>query len=254
MIVALLAPLLVLNVDGAQIDDTSEFHNSSNGYFIANHGQINNSDIGFYARVLNGYITLGTNCISFWNDASQKSDLFVFETSVGQVIVGLSELEYRCNYFLGSRGTYTDVACYQSIEYVDIAEGANLLVRYVDNGVDFTLELKGDLTTEEIDAFWNAIRRDSSNLVPDSSGIRLRFGMPTDYSSKFTPSQVDDNSLLSMCLGGSESDEAKCMARDQQGNIYVAGSTYSPEFPLLNAFQSYQGSKDAFVTTNFTVD
>ena len=35
---------------------------------------------------------------------------------------------------------------------------------------------------------------------------------------------------------------------DGSGDAYVSGPTHSPDFPLLNPYQTYQGAGDAFVT------
>jgi hypothetical protein len=48
-------------------------------------------------------------------------------------------------------------------------------------------------------------------------------------------------------LGGSESDYGYAVALDGNDNVYVMGSTYSPDFPLLNPYQTNQGSSDIFV-------
>ena len=53
-------------------------------------------------------------------------------------------------------------------------------------------------------------------------------------------------------LGGNSADEARCVAIDAEGNLYVAGSTTSPQFPLANALQpQFNGPvsiEDLFVT------
>lgn len=55
--------------------------------------------------------------------------------------------------------------------------------------------------------------------------------------------------LVSSFLGGNSGDSVNCAAPDGQGGVWVAGITYSTQFPLVNAFQdSYQGgSTDGFV-------
>ncbi len=50
-------------------------------------------------------------------------------------------------------------------------------------------------------------------------------------------------------LGGSETDEARGVAVDSSGNAYVAGLTFSSNFPVANALQPTPGGEvDAFLT------
>ncbi len=54
--------------------------------------------------------------------------------------------------------------------------------------------------------------------------------------------------VYSTYLGGSDNDYATGIAVDSAGEAYVAGSTYSSDFPTVNAFQSTQpGGQDEFV-------
>lgn len=55
---------------------------------------------------------------------------------------------------------------------------------------------------------------------------------------------------FSTFLGGSyDFEEGDGIAVDADKNIYVVGDTYSPDFPTLNALQSYlNGGLDAFIT------
>jgi hypothetical protein len=55
--------------------------------------------------------------------------------------------------------------------------------------------------------------------------------------------------LFATFFGGSGGDQACGLALDTNGNIYITGSTSSPDFPILNALQpTLNGSSDAFVT------
>ncbi len=55
---------------------------------------------------------------------------------------------------------------------------------------------------------------------------------------------------FSTFLGGTGSDQANALAVDLAGNVWLAGSTSSTNFPLVNALQTVlAGGKDAFVAT-----
>ena len=54
--------------------------------------------------------------------------------------------------------------------------------------------------------------------------------------------------LFSTFHGGGASDAAAAIALDSQGNAYIAGSTTSPDFPVLNQIQTYRGGKDIFLS------
>ncbi len=55
--------------------------------------------------------------------------------------------------------------------------------------------------------------------------------------------------LYSTYLGGSGDDRASAIRQDASGNIYIAGTTGSADFPTLNALQStFGGNTDVFLT------
>jgi hypothetical protein len=57
------------------------------------------------------------------------------------------------------------------------------------------------------------------------------------------------NSLIySTYLGGVSGDNGYAIAVEESGNAFVTGLTDSPDFPIVNPFQTHQGGYDAFVT------
>lgn len=82
----------------------------------------------------------------------------------------------------------------------------------------------------------------SSHSLSPSSFLSSSPVIPTSSSS--TRLHVDFSSFL----GGNSSDQGNSLAVDHSGNVFIAGTTYSPNFPVKNAFQSsYGGAGDGFV-------
>ncbi len=67
------------------------------------------------------------------------------------------------------------------------------------------------------------------------------------FVTKFNP--TGSGLIYSTYLGGSGSDFATSMVIDSAGNVYLAGSTSSPDFPTTSGVlqQSYTGNGDAFL-------
>jgi hypothetical protein len=67
------------------------------------------------------------------------------------------------------------------------------------------------------------------------------------FVTKFSP---DGQTLVySTFLGGNDHDEPAGLAIDGAGNAYIAGQTYSADFPMQNPYQgTLRGNKDAFIS------
>ncbi len=88
----------------------------------------------------------------------------------------------------------------------------------------------------------------SSSAFPAAAPIQSTLAGAKDaFAAKLNPA---GNALIySTYLGGSNTDSGNAIAVDVAGNAYVAGSTYSFNFPVLNAYQtSIRGQQNAFVT------
>ena len=75
------------------------------------------------------------------------------------------------------------------------------------------------------------------------------FGNRDGYVAKVDPN--GESILYSSYLGGSDFDGPLAIARDPSGNVWIAGSTFSQDFPTVNALQTTMrgGMSDAFLTS-----
>ena len=92
----------------------------------------------------------------------------------------------------------------------------------------------------------NTNSTDFPTLNPFEPARTTGFGSPS-FVSKLTP---DGTALVySTFLGGSGGDTANGIAVDSAGNAYIAGTTASTNFPLLNPIQgTLKGTSNAFIT------
>jgi hypothetical protein len=91
--------------------------------------------------------------------------------------------------------------------------------------------------------------RTEADDFPTRNPIQSRYGGGSDdvFLSKLN---ANGSSLIySTYLGGSEYDQARSMALDKNGNVYITGRTESANYPVLNPIiPGYSGKQDAFVT------
>ena len=57
-----------------------------------------------------------------------------------------------------------------------------------------------------------------------------------------------DELLFSTFIGGSDQDLIYDMDLDASGNVYISGTTYSEDYPILYGLDSHQGERDCFIT------
>jgi hypothetical protein len=204
--------------------------------------------------------------------------------------VGLDPLPGRSNYLIGDDPSrwHTNVATYGRVEYRDVYAGITLayhssaarqleydftvapeadpgVIRLAFQGADgMTLDAQGNLVLHTVggDVVEQAplIYQESNGVrqtvaggyeLRDNGQIAFRVG-PYDHTQ---PIIIDPVLVYSTYLGGSGRDEGNAIAVDGAGNVYVAGRTFSPDFPVLNAFEAAPdrlgtgfGGSAAFVT------
>ncbi len=125
-----------------------------------------------------------------------------------------------------------------------------------DGAPGLTLAPNGDLlittSTGEIRQHRPVVYQIISGVRHEISGrFSLQAGMVSfavsPYDPRF-PLTIDPVLSFATYLGGSNTESAYAIAVDASGNTYIAGDTYSIDFPKVGPVQTYQGSKDIFVT------
>ena len=73
-----------------------------------------------------------------------------------------------------------------------------------------------------------------------------RGGLTDAFVAKLVPTNVG-GVVYSTYLGGSGADYAEAIALGASGDMFIAGSTSSMNFPTINAIQGFAGASDAFI-------
>ncbi len=198
-------------------------------------------------------------------------------------MVGLEEMEYKCNYFIGNDPNewHTDVSNYQVITYEEIYDGIDL--KYYGNGThmeyDFIVSPGADFSQINIQyegaksiavnehgelvvtTIWGEVveQRPVVYQVENNNRISVEgiYKIQADNSFSFElndynttlPLVIDPVLEYSTYLGGSLSDWGWGIAVDSFGSAYVTGHTGSIDFPKLYPYQeTLQGNISVFVT------
>jgi hypothetical protein len=189
-------------------------------------------------------------------------------------------MEYKCNYFLGNDPAKwrTDVPNYQAVVYKDIYPGID--VRYSSSGggqvnyeyiaqpgadlsqiqvsykgdVDVAIDAAGKTT---VTTKWGNMMVDvgQADLTSGTVSPRLlatsdgSYGIEVNDQSSSQAQSSGVTLVYSTFLGGSNYDEGRGVAVDASGCAFVAGYTYSSDFPTQNPYDgSLDGSSNVFVT------
>jgi len=195
--------------------------------------------------------------------------------------VGKGELDSRANFFLGKDPSnwVTDVPSYNEVVYEDLYDCIDLEYRWSPDGLkyEFIVRPGGDPTEIAMrfdDAF---IAADGNDLIVDTGlqtmvvGDLLVYQQGEDAISKeiidsnlivsgnlarydvgnYDPSRtlVIDPIIFSTFIGGSDWDFGESVVTGNTGDIYVAGTTYSTNFPhTSDAYcATRNGGTDAYV-------
>ena len=194
-------------------------------------------------------------------------------------IEGLDALPGTSNYFLGKdpRKWQTGIPHYEKVRYEGVYPGVDLI--YYGNGSQLEYDLHvapgadpgkiafrfSGMKSMKLDAagalvlrtdagdirFVKPVIHQPDRMVPGGFRLLANGGVGFEIGAydKRLPLIIDPTLIYSTFLGGSSgSTSPVAIAVDGGGNAYIAGSTYSLDFPLRNPRQPYLGGySDAFV-------
>ncbi|MGQ9633340.1 MAG: DUF7948 domain-containing protein [Bryobacteraceae bacterium] len=186
------------------------------------------------------------------------------------------------NYLLGEGPSQwlTGLPAYSALIYREVYPGIDLVYRLVDSSLKAEFRLRPGADPGQIRWVYESVEEvriaaDGALLVRAGMGqmreeapriYQVRQGVRTEvaggfrrigehlfgfWTGRYDPSLelvIDPVLSYSTRLGGSGMEVVRAMAVDGAGNVYVAGYTDSPNFPLSNALQGVRGGGvEAFV-------
>jgi uncharacterized repeat protein (TIGR01451 family) len=196
---------------------------------------------------------------------------------------GLDELPGRQNYFIGNdpKKWRTNVPTYRKVRYEDVYAGISLTYYGNQRQLEYDFEIApgADPTTIRL-GFNERVRPQiapNGDLVLVTGAVEVREQRPVVYQQingerslvdgryvlrgkrqvgfeigpydRTRPLVIDPTLVYSTYLGGGGDDLGSSIAVDQNNDIYVAGTTSSTNFPLMNpAYSANAGLSDIFVT------
>jgi len=204
-------------------------------------------------------------------------------------IVGEHRREGKVNYFLGSNPEKwaTNISTYGAVLYKNVYKGIDIKFYGKDGNLEYDLVVHPGADLEKVQLCYEGIKdlkmSGSGNLIISINGSSITQHKPIvyqqidgkrversgsfkiidkntyafyvgDYDGRY-PLILDPALSYSTYLGGNGNDTAYGIAVDESGNIYVAGDTWSSNFPTQNAIQQGHGGgyTDAFIT-KFSAD
>ncbi|NHI89319.1 MAG: hypothetical protein EAX87_07335 [Candidatus Thorarchaeota archaeon] len=258
----------------AVIEQAQSFMRSQ---FTENKGQVGNDEVMFYGNIPNGMIGFGISRVFVWLEGSDRSMIFDFVDSNQVVPSGGCVTFSRSNYFLGDRGTYTDINSFTEIWYPNLWSGIDLVYRATPNGAKYEYHVAPGADPQNIAVDvqnYDELLVSDTSLIVKTSGLpffdngliafqdmtEVKVGFDQIGSSTFgfsiesydnSKSLIIDPLIYSTYVGGDSEENPQDVAIDSTGAAYVTGSTHSEGFPMVNPFDGTfsgpSGGSDIFV-------
>ena len=266
------ADLLENDADKAGVIERAK--QTAGSHFYENIGQIRNREVKYYGTIPGGQIGFGESKVFLWMEGAESSMVLSFEGAASVTPYGNGIVNHRTNYFLGDRGTFTDIKGFTRIVYNDLWSGIDLVYKATAAGAKYEFHVAPGVDPAKIRIRFEG--QDSLTVGTDTlkltkceaefidTGLRM-FQGKEDVRGEFiqlnhdtigfivgnydkSKTLVIDPLVFSTYYGGTDDDEGRGLAMDSSGNLYVSGLTTSTDFPTLNEYNdTFGGDYDCFV-------
>ena len=194
-------------------------------------------------------------------------------------MISVGETDHQVNYFIGNDRSkwYSNIPSSQAVFYKNLYQGIDLKVYGVEKQIEYDWIVRPGEDPGLIRFAYKGIKGtridDTGNLLIETDAGELIHNRPFTYqeidgervvveaeywetgenSYGFIVGKYNKNYRLtidpvvlaySTYLGGNCFDDARSIASDNSGNVYVTGLTLSTNFPIKNQYQVYQGGSD----------
>jgi hypothetical protein len=242
--------------------------------FYENLGQVNNNEIDYFGSVPGGRIGFGISKIFIQAEGESEHLTLSFENAqfVSPTAVGVAG--HKANFFLGDRGTYTNVKVYTSIVYENLWSGIDLIYKGTEHGAKYEFQVKAGVDPNIIrvrcegydnimiqDRTLNIDMKDSSLVdngliaIQENDEIKAKFVSHGSHSYGFQLDDYDISKGLTIdpliyftTINRSLDEFGLSMAIDSHGCVYGTGWTESWDFSAGIVYDNeLDGPTDTFV-------
>jgi hypothetical protein len=226
-------PVLRMRLVGANaiasVTGADELPGKSN-YFIGNDPENWRTNVANYAKVKYRNVYPGVDMVYYGNQAGQLEYDFVVAPGADPAAINL---EVGAGPIQGRNGNPRRAP-------LEIAADGDLVVKVDGGEVRFHQPV-----IYQTDSTGNREFLEGRYTLDPQSHVGFQVA-PYDHARALC---IDPVLIYSTYLGGTGPDQGSAIAVDSSGSAYVAGYTYSNNFPVLGGFQgSLQGEVSAFVT------
>ncbi|MFX1511086.1 MAG: SBBP repeat-containing protein [Promethearchaeota archaeon] len=255
--------------------------------FIENKGQIEDVSVLYYYSSSDMSVGFSTSKITFVSTIQNETTPICFSLTFSEANLvtpeGKGKKNHPTNFYYGNLHLinvpswdeiwYYDLYPQIDLRYYMTMEGLkyDFIVRPGGNPAYITVQVNGAVTLDvqeqkviiksaniakTLTFYDTKLQVFQADKIPVSAKFVFKHQSPQSYG--FLIGQFDSNQLLiidprwisfSTFLGGENDDTGRGIAVDDTGNVYIAGSTASMDFPIYNAYDAtFEGEFNVFVT------